>query len=300
MTAFSFETPQDLQALRVQLYDVFGWQYRAKSVPPPILPLLNATGMLRSPSGLFRCNGHIIGKGYRDLSFEILEISARDTDQNLEEPFARFAGEGFSGLLVSVDHYTGFLGRTVIVRDAGMLNPKTLQDMSRVRLVDAGFEALFEVYSDDQVEGRSLMTPDFMQRLLDFDVLEVFSGLQIAFLGNRMHALLPLGEEVQFGSDRRARSAEEAKKAICKEMKLVFGLLADMDALHACARAKTEGEIQAERRKFYDARIAAVEDAVEEAIKSGAIKTADRPGYMTETGSEMVDPALWGLLRPRV
>lgn len=300
MTAFSFETPQDLQALRVELYDVFGWQYRAKSVPPPILPLLNGTGMLRSPSGLFRCNGHIIGKGYRDLSFEVLEIAARDTDQNLEEPFARFSGRGFSGLLISVDHYTGFLGRTVIVRDAGILNPKTLQDMSRVRLVDAGFEALFEVYSDDQVEGRSLMTPDFMQRLLDFDVLEVFNGLQIAFLGNRMHALLPLGEEVQFGSDRRARSVEEAKSAICKEMKLVFGLLADMDALHACARAKTENEIQAERREFYDARIAAVEAAVDEAIGNGTIKTSARPNFMTETGSDMVDPALWGLLRPRV
>lgn len=300
MTAFSTETPQDLQALRVQLYDVFGWRYRAKSVPPPILPLLNATGMLRSPSGLFRCNGHIIGKGYRDLSFEVLEIAARDTDQNLEEPFARFSGEGFSGLLISVDHYTGFLGRTVVVRDAGILNPKTLQDMSRVRLVDAGFEALFEVYSDDQVEGRSLMTPDFMQRLIDFDGLDIFNGLQIAFLGNRMHALLPLGEEVQFGSDRRARSAEEAKTAICKEMKLVFGVLADMDALHACARAKTEDEIQAERRQFYEARIDMVESAVDQAIETGAVKTTARPDYMTETGPDMVDPALWGMLRPRV
>ncbi len=300
MTAFSTETPQDLQGLRVQLYDVFGWQYRAKSVPPPILPLLNATGMLRSPSGLFRCNGHIIGQGYRDLSFEILEIAARDTDRDLEEPFARFSAEGFSGLLVSVDHYTGFLGRTVVVRDAGILNPKTLQDMSRVRLVDTGFEALFEVHSDDQVEGRSLMTPDFMQRLMDFDTLDIFKGLQIAFLGNRMHALLPLGEKVQFGSDRRARSAGEAKSAICKEMKLVFGLLADMDALHACARAKTEEVIQAERREFYNARIAAVEAAVDEAIKNGTIKTSAHPKFMTETGSEMVDPALWGLLRPRV
>lgn len=300
MTAFSFETPQDLQALRVVLYDVFGWQYRAKSVPPPILPLLNATGMLHSPSGLFRCNGHIVGKGYRDLSFEILEIAARDTGQNLEEPFARFSGQGFSGLLISVDHSTGFLGRTVIVKDAGILNPKTLQDMSHVRLVDAGFEALFEVYSDDQVEGRSLMTPDFMQRLLDFEGVDIFNGLQIAFLGNRMHALLPLGEEVQFGSDRRARSAEEAKSAICQEMKLVFGVLADMDALHACARAKTEDVIEVERREFYDARLALVEAAVEEAIESGTIKTSARPNYMTETGSDMVDPALWGLLRPRV
>ena len=73
-----------------------------------------------------------------------------------------------------------------------------------------------------------------------------------------------------------------------------------MDALHACARAQTEGEIETERRDFYKARIKIVEDAIEKAIAAGMIKTAPRPAYMTETGREMVDPALWGLLSPRV
>ena len=82
------------------------------------------------------------------MPFEILEIAARESGDALEK--------GFIGILISVAHFTGFLGRTVVVRDAGILNPKTLQDMSRLRLVDTGFERLFEVYADDQVEGRSL------------------------------------------------------------------------------------------------------------------------------------------------
>ncbi|RKQ71741.1 uncharacterized protein DUF3137 [Litorimonas taeanensis] len=293
MTVFSTRNPQDLQSLRMKSYNLLGWRYRAKSMPPPVLPLLSATGMLRSSSGYFQCNGHIIGKGFRDLPFEMLEIAARETSESYKH-------SGFVGILISVDHFTGFMGRTVVLRDAGVLNPKTLQDMSRLRLVDSGFERLFEVYADDQVEGRSLMTPDFMERLISFNTLAVFEGLQIVFLGNRMHALLPLGKNVQFGSDRHEISAQDAKKSITREMKLVFGLLADIDGLHACARAKPEREIEGERRAFYEARLSLVEKAIDTAIESGAMKTEPKPDFMTETGHEMVDPALWGLLRPRI
>ena len=57
---------------------------------------------------------------------------------------------------------------TIIRRDMGKVNPKAVQGLKRVGFASSQFEGLFEVYSDDQVEARYLITPDFMERLIAF------------------------------------------------------------------------------------------------------------------------------------
>jgi len=51
----------------------------------------------------------------------------------------------------------------------GVMNSKTVDGMKRVGLGESAFERRFEVYSDDQVESRALLTIDFMERLLAMD-----------------------------------------------------------------------------------------------------------------------------------
>jgi hypothetical protein len=62
--------------------------------------------------------------------------------------------------------------RTVILPDHGLANRlQRPKGMDRVRLVDAGFEELFEVFSTDQTEARALLTPTVMERLVALEAL---------------------------------------------------------------------------------------------------------------------------------
>jgi len=199
----------------------------------------------------------------------------------------------FDGVLISVEHYTSFLGRCIVTRDKGVLNPKQIDDMKRIGLVDTAFEDEFEVYADDQVEGRALLTPDFMERLLWFDDISNFEGLQIAFIGNRMYAALPSGLELRFGSDRKFINIESASEIVRSEF-----LLAGMDALHACARAKPVEAIEQERTRYYIDKLAEIDRFIDKAISSGTIKSSPFPNYLTDDYHH-VDQRLWGLLKPR-
>ncbi len=299
MDVFSRKNPQDLHALRAYLYAVFGWQYHAKSVPPPGLALLRAAGMIDSPTGSVRCNGHIQGTGFGGINFGLHEIEAR-RDTEIEDPLTPPAvAAGFEGLLIRVVHHTSFLSRTIVMRDMGHKNPVRVEEMKPVRLVSREFEALFEVYSDDQVEGRALLTPDFMERLMAFDRHPQFKNLQIGFVGNAMYAALPSPERVQFGHSLQFFDADIAADTVKTEVKRVFDLLADMDALHASARALDAKEVQSQRQTYYAQKIAIIEDAVANAMKEGRLKTGAASKWIERDAYDTVDPMLHGLLLPR-
>lgn len=75
----------------------------------------------------------------------------------------------FRGQLLALKFDQEFLGTTVVLRDGGWLQRKKKGDMKRVGLVDPVFEKIFEAYGTDQVEARYLLTPTFMQRLVDLE-----------------------------------------------------------------------------------------------------------------------------------
>jgi hypothetical protein len=95
----------------------------------------------------------------------------------------------FRGLLCMFSFPKRFQGRTVIARDPSILT-KWLQSWSvsgdRVRLEDPRFEDAFEVYGSDQVEARYLLTPTFMERILDLDRRFGGGRLQLAFDEDRL------------------------------------------------------------------------------------------------------------------
>jgi hypothetical protein len=73
----------------------------------------------------------------------------------------------FRGQLFKIASPHAFSGTTVILRDSGWLDrferPGGLQ---KIGLEDPNFERIFEVFGDDQVEARVLLTPVFMEQLL--------------------------------------------------------------------------------------------------------------------------------------
>jgi hypothetical protein len=84
----------------------------------------------------------------------------------------------FDGLLVGLTLPRNLHGTTVVVPDGGPLGNLKGQwrsgGLERVTLEDPRFEKCYEVYGNDQVEARALLTPAFIER---FMALEKHSGL---------------------------------------------------------------------------------------------------------------------------
>jgi hypothetical protein len=84
----------------------------------------------------------------------------------------------FSGQLMRIASPRPFAGTTVVLRDSGWLDRfQCPPGMKKVGLEDPHFEKIFEVFGDDQVEARVLLTPIFMDQLLALE--QVFAGKHI-------------------------------------------------------------------------------------------------------------------------
>lgn len=77
----------------------------------------------------------------------------------------------FKGLVLSLGLKKKFTGKTLLRKDAGSLGNfftgKDFNGLTRVELEDPEFEAIFQVFSSDQVEARFVLTTAFMERLLN-------------------------------------------------------------------------------------------------------------------------------------
>jgi hypothetical protein len=101
----------------------------------------------------------------------------------------------FDGLLIEIMLPRHLTGTTAVLTDEGVFgNLKTRWQsagMEPVRLENPEFERRFEVYSDDQIEARALLTPAFMDR---FTALAASSGFSLPGAlaeGNRLVVALP-------------------------------------------------------------------------------------------------------------
>ena len=98
----------------------------------------------------------------------------------------------FSGICILFEMNKNFKGRTIVLKDKGALgNALTrIKGLQNVRLEDSRFEKVFEVYSDDQVEARYLLTTAFMERMLK--LRDLYDGKAIQFCFNRNKLLLSI------------------------------------------------------------------------------------------------------------
>jgi hypothetical protein len=95
--------------------------------------------------------------------------------------------EVFNGLLYTFEFNKPFEGRTVVLEDKGAIGNwrrERKTSFERVRLEDARFENLFEVYATDQVEARYLLTPAFLERIVALSGLGPITGVQLGFTDN--------------------------------------------------------------------------------------------------------------------
>lgn len=135
----------------------------------------------------------------------------------------------FRGIFVLLDMNKHFFGKTLVKRDRGQVFnwfAKRIGSHEKVVLEDPVFEKMFEVYSSDQVEARYLLTPSFMQRLLDLSELFGGNGIQASFYEDRLLLMIPSDKNrFEIVSVFQPATFIDDIKLILEEMKLIFQII---------------------------------------------------------------------------
>ncbi len=136
----------------------------------------------------------------------------------------------FQGLLIVLTMNKNFSGRTIIKRDVGkVLNWFTDtfdRKLESVRLEDPRFERKFEVYSSDQVEARYLLTPTFMERLMELRAVFHKAPIQGSFFDDKLLLTIKTGQDrFETASIFRPATFVREINTILKEMPAIFRII---------------------------------------------------------------------------
>jgi len=93
----------------------------------------------------------------------------------------------FQGIAILLEMNKNFRGKTVVLKDAGIFNIfKKCGNRERIKLEDVVFEKDFEVFSDNQIEARYLLTTAFMERMLRAKRAFQGKNIQFSFFDNKL------------------------------------------------------------------------------------------------------------------
>lgn len=210
------------QSLIATLCGPMGVAYTMSPAKPPMFERLQVLKLLPHPD---------------DSHFEDMFTGKRGASDFMlcEATLTRGSGKNrttvFRGQLFRVAFPRRFLGTTVVLRESGWLNrfecPKGLE---KVGLEDPHFEKIFEVFGDDQVEARAILTPVFMEQLVALETAYAGKHIRCGFCeGDLMIALEGL-DRFEVGSmfaslDQRSR-AESMASDITAVLRLIDAFVA--------------------------------------------------------------------------
>jgi hypothetical protein len=168
---------------------------------------------------------HITGT-YKDIKVDLFETKlSKDSDENSSTTLNTV----FDGIIVEVSMNKSFSGKTVVKKDIGTVGNwfiKKSTSLKKVKLEDPNFEKMFEVYSDDQVEARYLLTVTFIERLKE--LVENFGGksIQCCFYNNKLLMMIPIEKDMfEPGSIYEAEDFIDDSKSLLKELSLIFSII---------------------------------------------------------------------------
>ncbi len=164
----------------------------------------------------------VVGESHGvSFSFCRAELSKSDIIKNDPYPW----NSTFTGQCIAIGFNRQFKGRTAVFPDKGLLNRRKRGSMKRVRLVDPIFEKKYEVYGTDQVEARYLLSPDFMQRLVDLEHSFKGKSLRFGFIDNQL--LIAIETRMQLGVGSMFRPLDDPKRMqrILDVMGAIYGVI---------------------------------------------------------------------------
>ncbi|HHL43769.1 MAG TPA: DUF3137 domain-containing protein [Hellea balneolensis] len=198
-----------------------GWQYTEKEFESPNMDIWRKNRLMPSydrSSFEDQMTGTAHGTRFKFCEAH-LERESRDSDGK------RHWSTVFRGVLLEIEFPEKFLGKTVVLRDAGIFNRKKFSDMKRVGLVDPKFEKIFEAYGTDQVEARVLLTPTFMQRLVDLE--QKFDGKKsrFGFIDRKLYIGIEAPNQFEAGSMMKPLTDSSRTQKILNELGSIMDVI---------------------------------------------------------------------------
>ncbi|MBL4854555.1 MAG: DUF3137 domain-containing protein [Robiginitomaculum sp.] len=209
------------QVLMGNICKFLGWTFQAKGFDEPDLAMWEDNRLLPGWDRVQfedRMSGTVEGASF---TFCEAHLETRHKDSKGRATWRT----AFRGILMEVDFQRDFLGRTVVLRDAGIFNFKKKAGMKRVGLVDPKFEKIFEAYGTDQVEARYLLTPTFMQKLVDLEASVSGKKIRFGFLKDKLHIAVQAPNQFEAGSMFKPLIGTERTEKILTEIGAVFDVI---------------------------------------------------------------------------
>lgn len=198
-----------------------GWEFSPKVVDPPELGMMVKYGLLPKAFHRKSFEDKITGNAH-GADFEALEC-------HLEQKVKTKNGTSwrtiFRGAIMAIDFHREFLGTTLVLRDKGIFNSRKKKGMKRVGLVDPVFEKIFEAYGTDQVEARYLLTPDFMQKLVDLEASVNGKNIRFAFLDELLLIVIETPNRFEAGSMFKPLVDTGRTQKLLDEIAAVYGIV---------------------------------------------------------------------------
>lgn len=163
-----------------------------------------------------------------DVDFELFEahLEERRTTTDSKGRTQTTWVTVFQGQCLRLDFHKTFYGKTLVTRDAGFFNRfGGAKGLQRASLEDPTFEKIFEVYTTDQVESRYLLTPDFMQKLVDLEAVFKGGKLKAAFEGGEIYVTVQGGNLFEPGSMFKPLDSADRVRELLEDFAAVFGLI---------------------------------------------------------------------------
>ncbi len=199
-----------------------GWSFFEEVNEPPELYFLCENGLLPKRYDRVAFEDKMTGNAH-GADFEAVEchMEREDKDSDGDRKWVTV----FRGSLIVIDFHREFMGRTVVLRDKGLFNSKQKSGMKRVGLVDPKFEKIFEAYGTDQVEARYLLTPDFMQRLVDLETSVDGKNIRFGFLQGLLIIAVETGNRFEAGSMLKPLTDTARTQKILDEITALYNVV---------------------------------------------------------------------------
>ncbi len=117
----------------------------------------------------YHADDYLVGT-YKDVKLDVIEV-------DLSKKSGKNSVKIFKGLFVKFKSFKKFQGYTVIKRESLKIG----NSKEQVVLEDPVFEKYFDVTATDQIEARYLLTPAFMNRLVQLNKKNIGKNLTMSF-----------------------------------------------------------------------------------------------------------------------
>ena len=172
---------------------------------------------------------------YKDVQIHLSEYSLYERNNNRDSGYdAKNSKHRVSnkkihnGIIFYSQMNKNFKGQTIVVKDNGFLNRfKTYKNLNRVSLESIEFEKQFEVYSDDQIEARYLLTTAMLEYLVELK--NNFKQVELSFFDN--HVLINIKTKRNMFECNSFFTTLTNKKRIEKTLEELYLLFSIIDTL---------------------------------------------------------------------